>query len=484
MQNLLGTLPFNISLLILKPENLKGLQQIKVLDIFEASSSNFHPDGLFSIEIFGKVGDAKRNRRFGYMDLGVDILHPVIFKELCALKELYKKIMEGTAYAVFNEETKDFDQATSLTPKAGTGFSFFLKHFKELKFEERNSTAREFKIKLINKHRDQALMNKLIVMPAGLRDFTVAPTGKSEEDEINTLYRSVLSISNVVVTTQLNKDLTYLDSVRYRLQQAVMNVYTYIINLLEGDSKLIQSWWTSRNIFNSTRNVITSNVPKTKKLYDELTIGPNDTVVGLYQYLIASIPLTINMVREYSQRVFSGPNTPAKVVNRTTLRSELVSVNPEYYDAWVTQEGLERTIGHFEVEGRRDDIIMVEGGYFGLIYRDGKRVKFLQDIDDVPEDFDKKFVKPITYSELYYLAVAERSRELYSFVTRYPIIGLGGIYPSSIYLKTTTKSESLQLLNDAWELSGRILNEFPINGVAYVNSMSVASSHLSLLDAD
>ena len=34
MQNMLGMLPFNLALLILKPEQLKGLHQIKALDIF------------------------------------------------------------------------------------------------------------------------------------------------------------------------------------------------------------------------------------------------------------------------------------------------------------------------------------------------------------------------------------------------------------------------------------------------------------------
>lgn len=34
MQNMLGMMPFNLSLLILSPDMVKGLRQIKVLDIF------------------------------------------------------------------------------------------------------------------------------------------------------------------------------------------------------------------------------------------------------------------------------------------------------------------------------------------------------------------------------------------------------------------------------------------------------------------
>lgn len=48
------------------------------MDIFEGGSRAFHPDGLFSVETFGKVGDERRNRLFGYVDLGAKILHPLM----------------------------------------------------------------------------------------------------------------------------------------------------------------------------------------------------------------------------------------------------------------------------------------------------------------------------------------------------------------------------------------------------------------------
>ena len=216
---ILGIQPFNISLLIPTTENIKGLKQIKALDIFEARSTTFHPDGLFSVDGFGKVGDEKRNRLFGYIDLGIDVFHPLIYKKLLDLKELYGKILEGKAYAIFNPLTKDFE--ASNMDEGETGFDFFLKHFPELEFEARPSTSREFAIKLVNQNKKHCLMNKLIVMPAGLRDFTIEPSGKREEDEINTLYRQILSISNIMVASSGVKDKQHLDSSRAVLQKAV-----------------------------------------------------------------------------------------------------------------------------------------------------------------------------------------------------------------------------------------------------------------------
>lgn len=475
--------PFNIDLLILDKEQLKGVQPVTVLDIFEtAGSKAFHPQGLFSTEIFGKVGEEKRNRMFGYIDLKVDILHPVIFKSLTDMKELYTKVLNGTAYARLDPQEGDLVPSTP--SEGGTGFEFFIQQLPHLKLDDRGSTSREFAIRLLEKYKHNCLMNKLVVMPAGLRDFTINPSGKPEEDEINNLYRRVLATTNVITTSIPKSDMASVDQTRYNIQLAVNAVYTYITSLLEGKHRLIQGWWTSRRVFRSTRNVITSNVPRTEELFDERTIGPNHTVVGLYQTLFAIFPVAVNCIREILAPVFSGPNSPANLIDKKTLKSTQVSIKPDVYDAYMTPDGLEKTIGRLEVEELRDEIAEASNHYLALVYNDGKRVKLFYDIDDLPEGLDKAHVKPVTYAELYYLAVYKKVREIPAFNTRYPITGYGSIYPSWIYLKTTTNSLTLDELGDDWQTVIGQANEYPIVGTSYVNALSPSSSHLSRLGAD
>lgn len=482
MNNLLGMLPLNLSLLILNAEMTRGLRQIKVLDIFEPSSTTFHPDGLFSIEAFGKVGDERRNRLYGYIDMGIEVLHPVVYKKLVDLRELYASIMAGTAYAVFNKETKDFDPCP---PTEGrTGYSFFLEHLNELQPEKRESTSREFAIRLLNENRDKCLMRYLIVMPAGLRDFTISPEGKREEDEVNKIYREVLSIGNVMLGSAAMKDKSHLDNTRYRLQESVLSLYLYITNLLQGDSKLIQGHWTNRNVFNSTRNVITASVTKTKELFDELTVGPNDQIVGLYQFIRSIFPVFVNLLRGYSERVFPGPNTPARLVNKKSFLAEQIGSDADHYDEWVTQDGIEGLLNRFESESLRHEPIEISGAYFGLLYRDKTSVRFMQDINELPEGFSKEFVKPITYAELFYLAVFDYAKDACCLTTRYPVIALGGIYPAEVYLRTTTKTDSLSLLDVEWKKTGKKLNEFPRRDSPFFNSMSPSSVHLARAGAD
>lgn len=185
--------PFNLDLLLLRDADIKNVPTIEVMDIFDGLSKNFHPMGLFSVEFFGKVGEEKRNRMLAIFNMGVDIFHPLEYKTLCDMRELYGAIMGGKAYGKWNPQLKDFDKATAIDGE--TGFAFFIKHYPEMEFEDRGSTKREFGIKFLAKYKKSPLFNRLIVLPAGLRDYVVDEVGKPSEDEINGLYRKVMAVS-------------------------------------------------------------------------------------------------------------------------------------------------------------------------------------------------------------------------------------------------------------------------------------------------
>lgn len=481
--NLLKMLPFNISLLILNAENIRGMRPIKVLDIFDGGSKNFHPDGLFSTETFGKPGTEQRNRMFSYIPLQVPVMHPTIYKSLTDLKELYGQIMEGKAYAVFDDKLKDFFPSNIVDGR--TGYNFFMEHFHELKFEERPSTSREYAIKLVYKERDDCMFKNMLVMPAGLRDFTFDGNGKPSEDEINNMYRKIFALASVIVIPAGSTNLEHLDTTRFALQKAINEVYQYIINIIEGKGKALQGWWINRKIYQSTRNVITSNVQTVDYLGNMTTVGSNDTVVGIYQFVRAIFPLAVNLIREKASNVFTGPNTPSILVNKKTLQKEMVQVTPDHYDDWMTHEGIESQLARFEIESLRHEPIMVGDHYFGLLFNDGTRVRIIQGIDELPNPEEmKKHVRPLSMVDLFYLAVVVRSRELHGLVTRYPVINYGGIYPSKIYLKTTVKSQNLIMVDENFEPTGVWANEFPIPGESFVSSMSPSIDHLVRLGAD
>lgn len=494
--------PFNIELLLLLgKEKVQNLRQVKVMDIMVGMTKNFHPEGLYSTEIFGKVGDARRSRTFGYIDLYISIFHPVYFKALTELKELYGGIMSGREYAIYDHTTNDFVKSDPVNGE--TGFKFFLDHFKTLKFTERESAKRSFNIKLIEKYRASPMLDKLPVLPAGLRDYTIDKSGKPTEDEINNLYRRILGISSVAENISFSNNEEYLNSTRYNLQLAVNNVYNYIVEILEGKGKLIQGKWVARNIDNSTRNVITPYIQQIKSKDDEQFVSATQHVVGLYQFLRAIFPKSMQLVRDdFLPQVFPGPNTPANLVDPKTLKSVSTLVDPSFYDDWMTSDGLEKKFHMFKIKDLRHEPIKIQDMYLGLMYAGPKPItsetdkstlpanskkeyyRFMQSIDELPEGWDKQYVHPITYAELFYLAVYKIAPKIPGFITRYPITGMGSIYPSMNYLKTTIKGVVRYKLDDDWNATDDVAPEFPVIGDYFFDALSPASQHLGRLGGD
>lgn len=475
--------PFNISLMSLKSENIKSMRSVSSHDAFEGSTKSFHPDGLFSTQTFGRTGSEYRTKVYAYIDLNIEVLHPLIYRKICELGSLYEGILQSTLYVTFDKATKNFEKST---PAEGfTGYQYFLDHFNELVFPRTKSSKRDYSIKLIDKYKSSCMMTKHIVMPAGYRDYEIDKNGKPSEDDVNGMYRKLLSLSSLITPNLPRTSLHTADVPRAKLQLAVLEIYEYFEAMLDGKHKVILGKWAARNIHHGTRNVITSLLNDYSELHGPLTVSTNQTVVGLYQYLKGTQPVSIGDIRRgFLSNVFNGPNNPASLVDKKTLKRKLVQVHSTTFDYWNTDEGLEKNIAQFGLEDVRHDFAVADDHYIGLIFKGEGTYLLLQDIDDLPEGLDKRAVTPLTYTELFYLSVEETAAVIPGTVTRYPVAALGGVYPSYTFLKTTVSGESRRELDINGDETGRVVTQFPKYQGEFVNSMSVSPSHIARLVAD
>lgn len=479
--------PFNVSLLQLTPAKLQGIKPVRSLDIFEGGSygGNFHEDGLFSVSIFGKVGDERRSVRVSYIDLKVSVFHPVIYRSLVGLKRLYAGIMAGTEYAVWDPKLKDFERSNQL--EGETGYNFFVKHWQDIQFGETKSTSREQNIKLIAKYKDRAMTDKVVVMPAGLRDVEILGDGRVQKDEINDFYADLLRVANTVAPAAIGTNPQMLNITRARLQTIFNELYDYLESMIEGKKKLLMGKWASRRVQNGTRNVITAMDTSVPYLGAPGAVGFDHTVIGLYQMLKAALPVARYHIRNgFLQKVFTAPGMPATLVNKKTLQAEPVQLKPYYFDRWMTDEGLEKVITSFGEESLRHRVLEIEGRYLGLIYKGPDATfKLIQSIDEVPASRNKADVHPLTFCELLYLSAGRQLHGYPIFVTRYPVTGMGSIYPSLSYVKTTIKAEERRELNEQWEpmAEAQVAFQFPLVG-PFVNSLVPHSAKLGRLGAD
>jgi len=481
--------PFNVGILKITPEQLKFLRPVTSSDYFESASGGFDDNGLFSIPIFGRMGSKEREQRFSYIDLKVDILHPLIYQTLNKLKRLYGQILSGAGYAVWDDQLKDFLPSNELDGQ--TGYTFFMQHLHEIVFPKNNSDKRNLMIDMIDRYRDRLTTDKLLVMPAGLRDIEIEADDKTSVSDHNDHYRKMISISKTISLVDDANEQDVLDRPKDLMTRTFYDLYKAIEDILTDKKGFVQNKWASRRIFDGTRNVITAMDHSVTNLKDPDGIKFTDTVTGIWQLSRAVMPKTVHYLRTgYLSHVFSVGDAQARLIHPSTLKSELVTVSGPVYDQWATVEGLEKVVIGFKDTTIRDQPIRVGDHYLALVYKGqlkGEPVfKVFFDIDDLPEGFDPNHVTPITPIELLYLSGYQHWNEFVGFITRYPITGMESIYPSTLYCKTTTIGEKRYELDDDWELTQQAALEYPIFGqpTTYQDSLSIPSVRLAGLGAD
>lgn len=461
--------PFNISFLVLTDDILKFLKPVTSLDIFDGLTKNLHPEGLYSPSIFGVPGSNARYIKFSYIDIKIPIMHPVYYKAMVAMKSLYEGILTSKEFAVWDAELSDFVKSDAID--GSTGYEFFMEHHTEIVHEERASVTRQDNIKLLQKYQDNHLYTKVVILPAAYRDIEVDEYGRESSDEINSLYYKLLAISNTINTSTVKISPEAYNTQRMSLQRAFNEIYDYLTNIIKGKNNLFMGKWASRKIFNGTRNVISSMNITQPELGADNAIDYNDTVVGLYQTLKGLLPVSLHRLKTgFLSEVFPSVSAPALLTNASTMRSEQVIITAQEYNRWMTTEGLSALISSYKEPSIRHDYLKVNNFYIGLIYRgpDGT-FKLIHGTEELPADRKPEDCKPISLTELFYCSMYEVAEKYPALVTRYPITGVGSIYPSRVKLKSTIRSETRKKLNEYWEIDreAKVAYEFPTQSDLY-----------------
>lgn len=482
-------LPVNLDILVPTAERLRPLKPTRVLDIFDgAGTQNFHDDGLFSVSTFGRVGSAEREQRFSFIDVRAEIFHPYYFKQLCLLKALYRGIMSGKSYAVWDAKLKDFVASDAVTGE--TGYHFFIEHWNSIAFRPTGSAIRDLRIKFIRKFQPKALTSKVLVIPAALRDIQITEGGQVKEGEINEMYRRLISIGNALNTSNV-KSSAIQDVSRYSMQLTFNEIYDYLSSLLEGKGGFLQQKWGARRIYNGTRNVVSSMNTSPAVMGAANSPKLNNTLVGLYQTMKGTLPLSIHLIMNgWLKTVFNAGEGKALLVNKATMRPEYVQLDSQTVDRWTTVAGLEKLINMYsESANRTRHIVFKEDYYLGLVYRglDGT-FRIFNNIEELPEGADKSQVSPLTLVELFYSAGYYKWNKVGLYCTRYPVTGTGSIYPSFPYVKNTVKAEMRRELGPDWKPLGddRIALEFPVldDEVVFIDTMMPHPSRIGGLNMD
>jgi hypothetical protein len=189
------------------------------------------------------------------------------------------------------------------------------------------------------------------------------------------------------------------------------------------------------------------------------------------------------------KNAFGTPEAGAWLVNPTTLKKENVKIDSETHDRWYSTNGLEKVINALQEPATRLNPVMINDYYLALVYRPKTELVFriFNDIEELPEGFNKEDVHPITLCELVYLSNYRAWNKFGCYFTRYPIIGMGSIYPGTPYIKTTIRGEMRYELDAGWQKAGDefVALEYPtFDNPVFVDTLIPHPSRLKGLDGD
>ena len=479
--------PTNFTLLDPNKVPWSLMKPVTVADTFEGQTSNLNDDGLYSTAIFGRVGTDERDKTESYIDITLPIFNPTYFKALVQLKGLYAEIIKGKTYAIWDDAEKDFIKSNIL--EGDTGFAFFMSHFAELDPKQNESFKRKQKIDLVEQFRDRALSSRILVMPAGIRDVEIVPaTGFVSENEINDLYRKLIFRSKSLNVRNIDLTDPVYDNIRWGLQESFNNIADFLFKMQEGKRGFMQRRMSRRAIFGATRNVITSRKVSVENADTNITGDPNSTIIGLHQALLGfSLVATHELTNGFLSEVFTSGMGMARLIDPKTLNSTYVEVDSLVVDKFTSSDGLTSLFNGYGSPNLRNRDIKIAGHYLALVYDDGKNVMLLHDIDDLPEGYDKKLVRPVTYTQFFYMQCVPAIEKKMLQVTRYPITGIGSIYPSRVFvMPTNSTSGERTLLDIDGQTAITKYHFFPgyTKNPSYFDGMSISNVRLELAGGD
>jgi len=465
-------------------QTTKNLPRVTAQDIFLPSSNTFHPDGLFSTEIFGELNTPERMNKYAVIDLNCKIITPLLYIALTKRKAI-TDIIYGRSYWKFDSSKGDFIEST---PEEGdTGISFFIEHVKDLNLDQPNPSAERVDlIKTYEKYKKRSLVvEQVYVLEAGIRDYEIGSDGRATQDEINNIYRAILQQTQMLPETIRKGDRAY-DSVIVRIQELIIELFKYIATIKDGKHKFTRKKFAARHTHGTTRNILTASEDDVMDSLDADIQEIDQVQLGLFQYIKSIKDKGIYQVLNCPIVTSSKDDRNWFVVDKETLhKREATTTEAFYYSSRLANtEGVNKFIDSFKNINIRDMPVGDDTSYLALIYDNPKdpNIYILHDIDELKEGLKKKHVRPLTLTDLLVISVFENDPPVIATNTRYPVDNPGSAQLNRVYIKVKNPSRNVTVHLD--NINTKQIERYPVQDGEWINGITPPSSGIAPFGGD
>ena len=448
-------------------------------------------DGLFSNTIFGmNVYDRKHN--WAFIDLKGHYLNPKAYITLKALNRKFESIVYGTKNFVIKNGVLEEDES------GGSGLEWLYENWDKIKFDKNESNVRNSRIDMINNHtKDEIFVTKWAVCPAFYRDVNLSnnSNGRPKIPEINDLYSSI--IRNVaVIQDGVNFDFM-INSVSGKTQNLLLDIYNLMKEKINGKNGYLRRSILGKSIDYCSRIVITAT-PYDKNSVEDQHINFYNTGVPLSFCCAQLTPFIIWWLNGYFRTRVINHKDQFPVLNEkgeqiyVHLDSPEIVFNDDYIDKNLTR-WINNPASRFdliELPIRKDDkekFGLKKPRYLSLVGYEYTTTTMAQTAFKNKSNSDGKLVnRPITWTDLLYMAAVDVSDDKHVEITRYPMLDYLGTYFSRIYV-ISTRNTIPMIIND------KLYDEYPVIDfklpagrieASFIDSYKLCPLYLAGLDGD
>ena len=457
--------------------DINNLKEVTSPVLFERGGTP-NPDGLISNEIFG-VSVKSRKETFAYISLNGHFFNPHIYKVFKRLYRNIEKIISGEMYVSIQKDgtiVQDDDNGN-------TGIKFIYDNWDKIKWE-RTQGMRNERVDLITKTpKNEIFMEYQIVIPAFYRDITSSNGGGGSTSELNNLYTRLIRMCSLLKSSDMF-DFSF-NNTNLSIQNTIVEIYNYFENKLTGKNGLLRKYLLGKNTIYGVRSVISSPSFHYSNP-DDMFIDFEHTGIPISQCCVLVNPFIIYWLKTFFEREFidNQYNKPVYDPKTGMVEKYLKLKNPEaHFNHKFIEKAVERFIRDPE---SRFDKIEIPTEDTSRKYYMGFTGRYYTGTNPDEEDKSTIINRPLTWTDLLYMAAVDATADKHVLITRYPLLDYFGVFINKVRVSSTLQTEPVIVNGRVYKWYPKIdINMSKDKVSTYFNdTIQFSNSYLPGLDGD
>lgn len=443
-------------------------------------------DGLFSPIIFGQTPKEKAITH-GYIDLKRKFFHPYIFESICRMSKDFSKAAMGTGAWIIKDgslvEVKD--ETDPQYDEENTGIGWLVDHFKEISFKETDSGLRKARLKLFNSLTDDELfITKFVVIPIFYRNYeTLNGSGSLSIPEINNMYRDLLSnaksLSNEILS--VTKNLTL-----YRIQKTMVDIRKHGQSLIDHKKGAFQTTILGKATDYGARSVISVPSLNHCEKPDDCIVDILHSGIPLSQCIALGYPFVSKWINEFFEDIFR--NKSQVPVYRKGKDGKYSAEYAEIQDPsdYFTKDFIDSKLEMYKntYGAERFETIkikLLDGTTTEMLFTGRGYAK-----DPENPEANTMSTRPLTWTDVIYLACEEMLSDKHVYITRYPLLDYFGTFPTRVSVLSTIKTTPAIV-------NGKVYPHYPVINLSlppqqvatqFIDTVSISNLYLDAIGGD